>query len=120
MTSGARKDGLSRRHRFIGRGSFAAALRSPRKIRGSTILLHVAGGQPGESRFGLALAKRLARRAVDRNRMKRLAREVFRHHGVKTAGLDLVLAPRQPYSRGDEVAWVAEVTALLSSANGDR
>lgn len=120
MTGGARKDGLSRRNRFIGRGSFTAALRSPRKIRGTTTLLHVAGGRPGESRLGLALAKRLARRAVDRNRMKRLAREVFRRHGVKTAGLDLVLAPRQPFSRGAEAAWVAEVAALLASANGDR
>lgn len=120
MTRGARKDGLSRRHRFVGRGSFTAALRSPRKIRGASTILHVASGRPDLSRFGLALPKRLARRAVDRNRMKRIAREVFRHHRVKAAGLDLVLAPREPFSRNGEAAWVSEVAALLDSANGER
>jgi ribonuclease P protein component len=84
------------------------------------MLLHVAVGRPGESRFGLAVAKRLARRAVDRNRMKRLAREVFRRHPIKSAGVDLVLAPRQPFSRDGEAAWTAEIAALLASASGDR
>jgi ribonuclease P protein component len=116
MTRGARKEGLSRRHRFVGRGSFTAALRSPRKIRGTAILLHMADGHPGESRLGLAAPKRLIRRSVDRNRLKRLAREAFRRHGVKWAGLDLVLALRQPYSRAAEAGWLAEVRELLDRA----
>jgi ribonuclease P protein component len=118
MNKGARKEGLSRRHCFIGRGAFTAALRSPRKLRSPAILLHVAAGRPSESRLGLSTPKRLTRRAVDRNRMKRLVREAFRRHVVKTAGLDLVLAPRQPFSRDDEAAWLAEVVGLLGRAAG--
>lgn len=118
MTRGARKEGLSRRHRFVGRGSFAAALRAPRKIRGPAILLHVGIGRPGESRLGLMLTKRLARHSVERNRLKRLAREIFRRHAVKTAGLDLVLAPKQAFT--DEAAWVAQIGELLSRAAGER
>ena len=120
MNRGARKEGLSRRHRFVGRGSFVGALRSPRKLRGPAIILHVAAGKPGVSRLGLALPKRITRRSVDRNRMKRLAREAFRRHVVKTAGLDLVLAPRQAYSREGEEAWLAEVQELLARAAADR
>ncbi len=118
MTLGARKEGLSRRHRFVGRGAFAAALRSPRKIRGTDLLLHVAAGAPGASRLGVSAPKRFARRAVVRNRLKRLAREAFRRHPVKEAGLDLVLALRGPLAEGGEQAWLAAVRGLLDRAGG--
>ena len=113
MTRGARKEGLSRRHRFAGRGSYAAALRSPRKLRSQALLLHVAAGRPGVSRLGLVVPKRLARQSVDRNRLKRLARETFRRHAAKTAGLDLVLAMREAVAPEGEAAWVAQWRDLL-------
>lgn len=116
MTRGARKEGLSRRYRFVGRGSFTAALRSPRKIRSAAIVLHVAPGRAGESRFGLATTKRLTRRAVDRNRIKRVLREVFRRHGAKQAGLDLVLVPREAFTRGSEEGWIEQARKLLDRA----
>ena len=116
MTRGARKEGLSRRHRFVGRGSFAATLRGPRKLRSPSLLLHVAPGHPGASRLGLMAPKRLARLAVDRNRLKRIVREAFRRHAVKAAGVDLVLAVRQPVSRADEAAWLTQLEELLGRA----
>jgi ribonuclease P protein component len=121
MIRGARKDGLSRRHRFVGRGSFSAALQGSNKFRGSGMVLHVAAGRLGTSRFGIAVAKRLARRSVDRSRLKRLAREAFRRHAVKWAGLDLVLALRRPFTREqDEAGWVAELNGLLARAGEGR
>jgi ribonuclease P protein component len=116
MPRGARKESLSRRHRFMGRGSFAAALRGPGKLRSKAMLLHVVAGSAGVSRLGLIAPKRLARRSVDRNRLKRLAREAFRRHEVKTAGLDLVLAAREPYSRATEAEWLAQIRDLLARA----
>jgi ribonuclease P protein component len=113
MTRGARKEGLSRRHRFAGRGSYAPALRSSRKVRSQALLLHVATGRPGVSRLGLVVPKRLARHSVDRNRLKRLAREAFRRHAAKSAGLDLVLAMREPVAAGGEAAWLAQCQDLL-------
>lgn len=120
MARGARREGLSRRHRFVGRGSFAAALRSPRKFRSASIVLHVAAGQPGQSRLGIAIPKRLTRRSVDRNRMKRIARELFRRHRAKAAGLDLVLAPREAFTRASAAAWRAQALELLERASGGR
>jgi len=43
------------------------------------------------SRFGLAIAKKRAKRAVDRNRIKRIARESFRHNQLLLKGFDVVV-----------------------------
>jgi ribonuclease P protein component len=116
MIRGARKAGLSRRHRFVGRGAFAAALRSPRKLRGTSLLLHVAAGPAGVSRLGLSVPKRQAPRSVDRNRLKRIAREAFRQHGARGIGLDLVFTARDKFNRGGEEAWRNDFIALLDRA----
>ncbi|MEZ5464095.1 MAG: ribonuclease P protein component [Lysobacteraceae bacterium] len=53
---------------------------------------HVA--EPSPARLGLTVAKRVAKRAVDRNRVKRIARDSFRRHQHRLTGLDLVLVAR--------------------------
>jgi len=46
------------------------------------------------ARLGLAISKKSLKRAVDRNRLKRLIRESFRLHQVILKGLDLVVVNR--------------------------
>ncbi len=48
----------------------------------------------GEARLGLAISKRAARRAVDRNRIKRVVRESFRHRRPELPPLDIVVMAR--------------------------
>lgn len=116
MVRGARKDGLSRRHRFAVQGSFGPILRSPRKYRGTIAQLHVAAGTPGVSRLGIALTRRNAPSSVLRNRIKRTLRELFRRHPVKAAGLDLVVALRVKVAPGGEKLLGPEVAVLLDQA----
>ena len=80
------------------------------------MLLHVVAGSAGLSRLGLSVPKRQAPRAVDRNRLKRIAREAFRRHAVRDAGLDLVLTTRERFSRSAETAWRNDLIALLDRA----
>lgn len=47
--------------------------------------------KPEPSRLGLAIAKKRAKRAVDRNRIKRIARESFRHNRTLLVGYDAVV-----------------------------
>jgi len=47
-------------------------------------------------RLGMAVSKKCAKRAVDRNRLKRLARESFRQHKHCVSGFDIVLLARPP------------------------
>jgi ribonuclease P protein component len=46
------------------------------------------------SRLGLAIAKKIVRRAVARNRLKRIVRESFRTAGRQLNGLDIVIMAR--------------------------
>ena len=54
-----------------------------------TVLAYYSGSDV--ARLGLAIAKKHTRRAVDRNRIKRLVRENFRHSKAALAGYDLVV-----------------------------
>lgn len=52
-------------------------------------LVYVVNGL-AHSRIGLAIGKRLARRAIERNRVKRLVRESFRVRKQEVEGMDCV------------------------------
>lgn len=53
------------------------------------------------ARLGLAISVKAARRATQRNRLKRLAREAFRHHRHELGGLDVVVLARPGAARLD-------------------
>jgi ribonuclease P protein component len=50
-------------------------------------------------RLAQIVPKRMAKRAVDRNRLRRLVRERFRLDQARWAGFDCVLRLRSPYDR---------------------
>ena len=116
MSRDARHEGLSRRHRFSTRSAFGPVLRGSRKLRGRLAILHIVPGPVNASRLGVALTRRLVPAAHDRNHVKRIAREVFRHHAVKSAGLDCVLALRGRYDDTQAIGLRAEFAELFVQA----
>lgn len=56
---------------------------------------------PAAARLGLAIAKRVARRAVDRNRIRRVARESFRQRRQKLRPVDFVVLAKPPATEAD-------------------
>lgn len=59
-----------------------------------TILARAGVAPAGPARLGLAVSRKSARRAVDRNRIKRLIRESFRETAPTLAGLEFVVMCR--------------------------
>ncbi len=116
MSRDARPEGLSRRHRFGARGAFGPVLRGSRKVRGRLAVLHVVPGQRDISRLGIALTRRLVPSALERNRVKRLARELFRRHPLKRSGLDCVVALRERFDPGNAAALRDELSGLFDQA----
>lgn len=60
-----------------------------------------------QSRLGLVIAKKNVRRAVQRNRIKRVARELFRQQPPASPPLDVVLLARRGLDELDNTALFA-------------
>ena len=65
----------------------------------------------GQARLGMAISKKIARRAVDRNRIKRNVRESFRLTRYELGAIDIVVLAR----RGLESKSNHEMRASLDS-----
>ncbi|MGH8762812.1 MAG: ribonuclease P protein component [Nitrosospira sp.] len=65
------------------------------------------------SRLGLIVANRVERLAVNRNRAKRLLREVFRARQQDLAGLDLVVRLRCQISHSNSMRMTGEAEMLM-------
>ncbi|HET7548014.1 MAG TPA: ribonuclease P protein component [Usitatibacter sp.] len=113
MPPRARAQALSRRHRFTGPGAFGPALRSGRKVRGDTLVLHAARASGDASRVGIALSRRHVPSAVARNRIKRIVREAFRRHPLKHCEIHCVFALRERVRPEALVRLPDEVARLL-------
>lgn len=55
------------------------------------------------SRLGIIASKKNFSKAVDRNHIKRIIREVFRHHTIKACCLDLVVLVKNTYSDNNKI-----------------
>lgn len=62
-----------------------------------------------DARLGLAISRKCARRAVDRNRLKRAIRESFRRVRPRLCGLDLVVLCRRAAVSADAGALAASL-----------
>lgn len=62
------------------------------------------------ARLGLIVAKKHLKKAVDRNRFKRISRESFRHNQTQLVGLDLIVLARAgaKNTTGQELAELLE------------
>ena len=87
-------------------------------MRGGYFDLHYLAGSKAGARLGLIIAKRLARRAVQRNLLKRSAREAFRHARPGLPAVDLVLrltkSPGSLLDSGSRRNWRTDIEQLLA------
>ncbi|GAA6136075.1 ribonuclease P protein component [Oceaniserpentilla sp. 4NH20-0058] len=64
------------------------------KAQSKQILILARRNELGIARMGLVVAKKHAKRAVDRNEIKRIIRESFRHHQFELENFDCVVLSR--------------------------
>jgi ribonuclease P protein component len=75
------------------------------------VLLQPGRGEAG-ARLGLAISKRMAPRAVDRNRIRRIIRETFRKRWDLLPGVDMVFLIRNRPRDLSSAALHAELSRL--------
>lgn len=88
-------------------------MREGRRQQSPMLDLWIAPGNAAEARLGLVVGKRWGRRAVDRNTVKRILRESFRHEAGQLPVLDVVIRLRQSWDAERRTQLAAETQRLL-------
>ena len=86
--------GFGRESRLLTGSQFRDVFQYRKPVHGRYFSIHSVPNHLGYSRIGLAVSKKVSRRAVQRNRIKRQAREVFRHNQIELQNRDFVVVAK--------------------------
>ena len=95
--------GYGRHQRIVKTDDFSSVFRLRPLHRTEHFVLYLRPNVIGHARLGVVVAKRLAPRAVTRNLIKRLAREVFRHAALGAVDC-IVRLSQAPLPKGSPAA----------------
>ena len=104
--------GLPRDARVRRAGDFAALRHASGRLGGRCFSVRWRPNGLDHARLGLAVSKRVSKRAVDRNRIKRLVRESFRRARGQLPPIDLVVMAREVAVAAPGTDLLAELDAL--------
>jgi len=104
--------GLPREARLRRPGDFAALRASSGRAGGRCFHLRFRDNELGHARLGLAISKRVSKRAVERNRIKRLVRESFRQVRHRLPPVDLMVMAREQAANVPGPQLLAEIDML--------
>jgi len=74
------------------------------KASGPNVLLLARENNLDHCRLGLVIAKKSVRHAVDRNKIKRIARDSFRHNRAEMENMDIIVLARKGLGDLDNTA----------------
>ncbi len=94
---------FTRQQRILKSAQFKQVFNGGKRIGNRYLGMVVMENGLGYARLGLAISKRQVRFAVGRNRIKRVARESFRHHQRQLQGLDIIIMARSAAASADKV-----------------
>jgi ribonuclease P protein component len=115
---------LGKAHKLSRPEEFRAVLAAPCRLSGKNFLVRALPNTWPAARLGLIASRKAARRAVDRNRCKRIAREAFREVRAKLPALDIVFQQKNDLRKESNPAIRRELDRLLRDVaarfGGDR
>ncbi|MBV2265239.1 MAG: ribonuclease P protein component [Thauera sp.] len=109
--------GFGKTRRLREAREFNAVFEQRRVLRGECFHLHYRPNGGDSARLGLVIAKKLAKRSVWRNAIKRVGREAFRLMRSRLPATDLIVRLAKPVGAVDDAAkrqWRAEIDGLLA------
>lgn len=107
-----------RAFRLTGPHAFETIFRTGQRQQGRFIELVVVPAAAVPGRLGYVIARRVMRRAVDRNRLRRRFREAVRSARPAIAAYDVILRVKRAGNREEQDAAAREATAMLAALGG--
>jgi len=89
-----------------------------RKFANRSFTVLVRSNSCQQARLGMAISKKVARHAVDRNRIKRQVRERFRCQGQHMNDVDIVVLGRQGITERSRHELAGDINELFSRLIG--
>lgn len=113
---------FARRYRLTKTDEFSSVFGFRKAIRGKLLMLHYQPRPEGntEARLGVVVAKKLLKKAVDRNRVKRVVREQFRRRRTSLPAVDLIVRLAAKPASLDAALLAADLLALLDKLQRPR
>lgn len=108
-----RPEHYGRQRRIVKTDEFSSVFRLRPAYRTENFVLYARPNTLGHARLGVVVAKRLAPRAVTRNLVKRLAREIFRKAELK--GVDCIVRLSQPLAKRPHPASTRALRASIGA-----
>lgn len=105
--------GFPGRYRLKKTDEFSSVFNFRKRISGIVLAIHFMPNALGYPRMGVIVGKKTAKRAVQRNYMKRTMRELFRREQQGLGAVDILVRPLKAYARSDFVAVQTEFKTLL-------
>jgi ribonuclease P protein component len=105
--------GFPRQARITKTDDFSSVFSLRKRISGRYLVIHYRAGQSAGARLGLVVSRKIAKRSVDRNYMKRVLRELFRRRRSRISPMDLVVRVTKAYGYVDFAEVEREFSELL-------
>ncbi|MDH4273421.1 MAG: ribonuclease P protein component [Gammaproteobacteria bacterium] len=102
------------RVRLLTGPEYARVLKAQTRVGDRHFVLYYLANNGEEARLGLAIAKKIARTSVSRNRFKRIVRESFRHRRHRLPKADVVAMVRNGALDADNAALFESLRKLWS------
>jgi len=106
--------GFSRDKRLLTGKDYKLVFDNAKRIGNSHWTVYGWRHKEARAQLGLAIAKKTLRRAHERNRLKRLARETFRHMHGQLLGVNVVVMAGKAAEAADNETLVAQLTKLFT------
>ncbi len=103
---------LARTHRLSKKAEFAAVFEEQLKVSQAWFLTLYKNSQKTHPRIGIIVSKRILKKAVARNHLKRLLREGFRQHCSQMKTFDFVILVRKGCNLENKVKLKKELDTL--------
>jgi ribonuclease P protein component len=101
-----------RSYRLVSKHDFQFVFDKPSRVTQKFILALFKPNQQSVARLGIIIGKRHVKRAVDRNLLRRLIRESFRHLQAQLKGLDIIVLMRSEWCPLGTRIWRNEIDNL--------